>query len=417
MPKITPFSAIRPSKDHAAKIAALPYDVYNRKEATEIVASEPLSFLKIDRAETSFPEDVSTYDDRVYFRAKELLGAMIDDGAFIIEDNACYYIYELKMGEHIQTGIAACSAVSDYEENRIKKHENTRPEKELDRIRHIDITNAHTGPIFMAYRRNEVINGIVAEAKKAVPEYDFTSSDGIRHRVWVINESKTIIELEKAFLAIPATYIADGHHRCASAVKVAHKRKAENPRHQGNEEYNRFLSVLFPDDELKILPYNRVVADLNGLSIDELIKAIESQGFLIEHLGEEAYAPDRKGCFGMYLRNGWYRLTAKTELLSADPVAGLDVAILQDYLLKPVFGIDDPRTDKRIDFVGGIRGLHELEKRASSDMMAAFSMYATSIQELLAVADAGLLMPPKSTWFEPKLRSGLFIHALNNVPI
>ncbi|MCL2719414.1 MAG: DUF1015 domain-containing protein, partial [Lachnospiraceae bacterium] len=315
MPKITPFKAIRPNKDIAAKVAALPYDVYNRKEAIDIVANEPLSFLKIDRAETSFPENVSTYDDCVYQRAKELLEMMITDGSFIIENNTCYYIYELTMDGHTQTGFVACSAVSDYQDDIIKKHENTRPEKELDRIRHIDTTNAHTGPIFMAYRANGAINGIIVNEKKAAAEYDFVSDDGIRHRVWVINDDKTINELEKAFSAIPATYIADGHHRCASAYKVALKRKEDNPHHSGDEEYNRFLSVLFPDDQLKILPYNRVVADLNGLSQDEFVEAIKNQGFLVEYTGKEAVAPDRKGVFGMYLRgNGWYRLTAKPEL-------------------------------------------------------------------------------------------------------
>jgi len=412
MPKITPFNAIRPPKELAAKVAALPYDVYNRKEATEIVAKEPLSFLNIDRAETTFPENISTYDDRVYQQAKELLDKMINNGTFIIEERPCYYIYELTMKNHTQTGIVACSAVSDYHENIIKKHENTRPEKELDRIRHIDTTNAHTGPIFMAYRSNEIINTIVNNEKEKAPEYDFTSDDGIKHRCWIINDPQTITNIQKTFTNIPATYIADGHHRCASAVKVAEKRKSENPHHTGDEEYNRFLSVLFPDDQLKILPYYRVVADLNGLTQNELINAIEKQGFEIEFLGKEAYAPKQKGNFGMYLADGWYRLTAKTELYSDDPVKGLDVAILQDFILEPVFGIADPRIDKRIDFVGGIRGLGELEKRAATDMAAAFSTYATSIEELLSVADAGLLMPPKSTWFEPKLRSGLFIHAM-----
>jgi uncharacterized protein (DUF1015 family) len=252
----------------------------------------------------------------------------------------------------------------------------------------------------------------VAAEKEAAPEYDFVSDDGIRHRGWAIHEREVIEKTQHAFALAPAAYIADGHHRCASAVRVALKRQAENPHHTGDEEYNRFLSVLFPDNELKILPYNRVVADYNGLSRGELLATIEKQGFLVEFLGREAYAPERKGCFGMCLADGWYRLTAKAELISADPVNGLDVAILQDYLLRPVFGIDDPRADKRIDFVGGIRGLPELEKRVATDMAAAFSMYPTSVGELLAVADAGLLMPPKSTWFEPKLRSGLFIHAL-----
>ncbi len=413
MPSITPFNSIRPNKDVVSHVAALPYDVYNRKEACEIVAGAPLSFLKIDRAETSFPDDVSTYDDRVYAKAKELLDGMITDGTFIMEEAPCYYIYELTMDGHAQTGIVACSAVEDYENSIIKKHENTREDKEIDRIRHVDTTNAHTGPIFLVYRSLDVINRIVDSMKANVPEYDFISDDGIGHRVWIINEMETIETLQKAFAAVPCTYIADGHHRCASAAKVGIRRREANAAHTGDEEYNRFLSVLFPDDQLYIMPYNRVVADLNGLDKEDFLKAITEKGFAVEYMGKEPVAPGRKGTFGMHLADGWYLLTAKDALLSTDPVAGLDVSILQDYLLGPVLGIGDPRVDKRIDFVGGIRGLKELEKRVAEDMTVAFSMYATSIQELLDVADAGLLMPPKSTWFEPKLRSGLFIHSLD----
>ncbi|MCL2254455.1 MAG: DUF1015 family protein [Lachnospiraceae bacterium] len=412
MPKITPFKAIRPIKSLASQIAALPYDVYNRQEATEIVKKEPLSFLKIDRAETNFPADLDTYDEKVYLRAKEILAEMTNEGTFIKEDNDCYYIYELTMNEHTQTGIVACSAISDYQNNHIKKHENTRPEKEIDRIRHIDTVDAHTGPIFMAYRSNNAINEIVLAVKKAPPEYDFTSSDDVSHRVWVINQKEMIDNLHKSFLSIPAIYIADGHHRCASAVKVGLKRKDENPAHTGDEEYNRFLTVLFPDDQLKILPYYRAVTDLNGMDKVKFIAEIEKHGFTIKNNGNEAVNPKCKGEFGMYLDGCWYHLTVKPELLSDDPINGLDAAILQDNLLKPILGIDDPRTNKRIDFIGGIRGLSELERRVSLDMTVAFSVYATTIAELLSVADANLLMPPKSTWFEPKLRSGLFIHAL-----
>ena len=412
MPKVTPFKSIRPTPELAARVAALPYDVYNRKEACEVVKNEPYSFLKIDRAETQFPDNVGTYDDCVYAKAKELLEQFINDGTFIIEETNCYYIYELTMNGRTQTGIVACSDIDDYQQGIIKKHENTREDKELDRICHVDTTSAQTGPIFLVYRAKEAIHAITEAVKKDAPLYDFTSEDQITHRVWCISNEHTIQQLEALFAEIPYTYIADGHHRCASAVKVGLKRRQENPNYTGDKEFNRFLSVLFPDDELAILPYNRVVKDLNGHSLDDFLSAVQDAGFEIEKVGTEPLAPDKKGTFGMYLQDNWYQLTAKASLLSEDPVAGLDVSILQDYLLGPVLGIGDPRTDKRIDFVGGIRGLGELEKRVHEDMKVAFSMYATSITELLQVADAGLLMPPKSTWFEPKLRSGLFIHQI-----
>lgn len=413
MPKVTPFQSIRPRPELAGRIAALPYDVYNRKEAVIEVNKEPLSFLKIDRAETQFSDETDTYDPKVYAKAKELLDAMIADGTFILEASPCYYIYELTMDGRSQTGIVACSSIDDYQQQLIKKHENTREEKELDRIRHVDATDAHTGPIFLVYRSKQEINEIVNTVKGNPFLYDFTSPDGITHRVWRISDTAIITILEALFAALPCTYIADGHHRCASAVKVGLKRRAEHPDYTGDEEFNRFLSVLFPDDQLYIMPYNRVVKDLNGLSQESFLKQIEAAGFSVEYKGDKQIAPCRKGTFGMYLSGGWYLLTAHESLLSSDPVAGLDVSILQDNLLQPILNIKDPRIDKRIDFVGGIRGLSELERRVNSDMKVAFSMYATSISELLKVADAGLLMPPKSTWFEPKLRSGLFIHKLS----
>ncbi len=413
MPKITPFQSIRPLPELAGRIAALPYDVYSREEALAEVKKEPLSFLKIDRAETQFPADMDMYAPEVYAKARELLDAMTADGSFIMEKTPCYYIYELTMNGRTQTGIAACSAVDDYQNDLIKKHESTREDKELDRIRHVDVTNAHTGPIFLVYRSRREINEIVNSQKERAPLYDFVSADGITHKVWRVSDAETVSRMETLFAQIPCTYIADGHHRCASAVKAGLKRRQESPDFTGAEEYNRFLSVLFPDDQLFIMPYNRVVKDLNGLSPDDFIKAVRKAGFSIEYKGKEQIAPCRKGTFGMYLSGSWYLLAAGKALLSSDPVKGLDVSVLQDCLLSPVLGIKDPRTDKRIDFVGGIRGLGELERRVKTDMAAAFSMYATSIEELLSVADAGLLMPPKSTWFEPKLRSGLFIHRLS----
>ena len=408
---VRPFTCIRPEAHKAAQVAALPYDVYNRKEACQAVKGNPLSFLNIDRAETQFPEDVDTYDDRVYEKARQLLDQQIADGTYVTDAGENYYIYELTMDGRSQTGLVACSAIDDYINGVIKKHENTREDKELDRIRHVDTTNAHTGPIFLAYRQNEALKSLVAQVKTGAPLNDFVSEDGIGHRVWRIDDGAMVKAVEEAFLTIPATYIADGHHRAASAVKVGLKRRAENPAYTGEEPFNYFLSVLFPDEELMILPYNRVVKDLNGLTKTAFLEAVK-ESFEVHELGAEAYGPEEKAGFGMFLEGVWYSLKAKPALLSTDPVKGLDVSILQEQLLGPVLGIGDPRTDKRIDFIGGIRGLKELERRVAEDMTVAFSMYPTSIEELLNVADAGLLMPPKSTWFEPKLRSGLFIHRL-----
>lgn len=408
---VKPFICVRPEAGKAAQVAALPYDVYNRKEACEAVKGNPLSFLNIDRAETQFPDDVDTYDDRVYDKAREILDRQIADGVYVTDPQENYYLYELTMDGRSQTGVVACCSIDDYVNGVIKKHENTREDKEIDRIRHVDTTNAHTGPIFLAYRQNETVKAVVAEVKKNVPVYDFVSEDGISHRVWVIDDRAMVQAVQEAFAGIPATYIADGHHRAASAVKVGLKRRDANLGYTGEEAFNYFLTVLFPDEELMILPYNRVVKDLNGLDKAGFLDAV-SEKFEVKELGTEAFAPKEKGTFGMYLDDVWYCLKAKPACLSSDPVKGLDVSILQDQLLGPVLGIGDPRTDKRVDFIGGIRGLKELERRCDADMTVAFSMYPTSIEELLNVADAGLLMPPKSTWFEPKLRSGLFIHRL-----
>lgn len=412
MAVVKPFICIRPAKEHAAEVAALPYDVYNRKEACAAVKGNPLSFLNIDRAETQFSDDVDTYADCVYEKARELLDSQIADGIYVTDAGDHYYLYELTMDGRSQTGIVACCSIDDYVNGVIKKHENTREEKELDRIRHVDTVNAQTGPIFLAYRQNTALKEIVAEEKTKPPLYDFVSDDGIRHRVWRIDGADRTDAIEAAFAAIPSTYIADGHHRAASAVKVGLKRRTKHPGYTGEEPFNYFLSVLFPDEELMILPYNRVVRDLNGMSTEQFFEKLKEK-FELEEIGKEPYAPVQKGTFGMYLGGTWYALKILPQYRSADPVKGLDVSILQDHLLAPVLGIGDPRTDKRIDFIGGIRGLKELERRVGEDMEVAFSMYPTSIEELLSVADAGLLMPPKSTWFEPKLRSGLFIHRLS----
>lgn len=369
MAVIKAFECIRPDEKVADRVAALPYDVYNREEALKEVEREPLSFLAIDRAETQFDSSVDTYADCVYDKARELLDSRIADGTFITDTDKAYYVYELTMNGRTQTG-----------------------------------------PIFLAYRADEVIRNEVAKAKETKPLYSFTSPDGIRHQVYKISNAQSVENIEKAFAGIDDIYIADGHHRAASAVKVGLKRREEHPDYTGEEEFNYFLSVLFPDEELMIMPYNRVAKDINGYSKEEFIKKIEEK-FEIEE-SAAAVEPAYKAEFGMYLDEKWYKLKAKKDILSDDPVDGLDVAILQNNLLEPVLGIHDPKTDKRIDFVGGIRGLLELEKRCHTDCVLAFSMYPTSIAELFAVADAGRLMPPKSTWFEPKLRSGLFIHKI-----
>lgn len=409
MATIRPFCCIRPTVELAHRIAALPYDVYNRQEAKEIVKNNPLSFLAVDRAETSFDDSVDTYDDCVYEKASELLWNLVKDGKLIEDEALGYYIYQLTMDGRSQTGIVACASIDDYEQQVIKKHENTRADKERDRIRHVDACNAQTGPIFLAYRANAVINETVDQVQKQTPLYDFVSEDGVGHRVWKISDPLDVQNIYEAFASISQIYIADGHHRAASAVKVGQLRRQQHPQYDGTEEFNYFLSVLFPDEQLMIMDYNRVVKDLNGYTKEQFLQAV-GEKFSITEIGGQPYQPSEKGSFGMYLDNTWYRLSAKPEICSKDPVDGLDVSILQNELLWPILGIEDPKTDKRIDFVGGIRGLKELERRANSDMKLAFSMYPTSIGELFAVADANRLMPPKSTWFEPKLRSGLFIH-------
>lgn len=428
MADIRPFPCIRPCREKADRIAALPYDVYSRAEARQVSAGNPDSFLNIDRPETQFAENIDMYDDKVYQKAHDLLWERVADGSFVKEETRCYYIYELTMDARIQTGIVACASIDDYTNQVVKKHENTRAEKEADRIRHVDACNAQTGPIFLAYRSDETISRITEEAKKKEPLYDFVSEDGIRHRVFVIDDRKQITAVQQAFSEMSAVYIADGHHRAASAVRVGMQRRQAHPGYTGTEEFNYFLSVLFPDDQLMIMDYNRVVKDLNGMREEEFLKCI-SGSFLVEKMGREPYRPDKKGRFGMCLKDGWYRLEAieqghmyqgsqgdtcldQEKKYDIYPEKGLDVSVLQDRLLAPVLGIQDPKTDKRIDFVGGIRGQEELERRVHMDAAVAFSMFPTSIEELFAVADAGRLMPPKSTWFEPKLRSGLFIHQI-----
>ena len=424
---VKPFAAVRPTASVADQVAALPYDVYDRAEAVAAVDSEPLSFLNIDRPETQFPADADIYAPEVYAKARELFDAHRADGTFVTEPAPCFYLYELTMGGRSQTGVVACCAIDDYLENVIKKHENTLEKKELDRIRHIDALDAQTGPIFLTYRDSDAIDILVAAVKKTAPLYDFAGEDGVTHRVWRMAAaseetacSQAYAGLVAAFAKVPCAYIADGHHRAASAVKVGLARREANPGYDGTEEFNYFMSVLFPASQLSILAYNRVVRDLNGLTKDEFLNALagENGPFEIIHKQESQLEPIDKGAVGMYLDREWYGLGVKPEFESSDPVEGLDVSIIQEKVLAPILGISDPRTDGRIEFVGGIRGLRELERKvnridARGDGPAvAFAMFPTSIDELLNVADAGRLMPPKSTWFEPKLRSGLFAHLI-----
>ena len=348
-----------------------------------------------------------------------MLSDWIDNGSFVRDTQNAYYIYELTMDGRVQTGIVACASIDDYANNIIKKHENTRADKEADRIHHVDTCSAQTGPIFLAYRTNPIIGEVVAAVKQTPALYDFVADDGIRHRVFKIGDATQIETIQNAFAEIDDIYIADGHHRAASAVKVGFKRREEHPDYDGTEEFNYFLSVLFPDEELMIMDYNRVVRDLNGMSkeqflakMNELFTVTEIGGMIGDSIKESDVRPGKKGDFAMFIDDKWYRCSMKPSDIPDDPVEGLDVSVLQNLLLAPVLGIGDPKTDKRIDFVGGIRGLTELEKRCHTDCKVAFAMYPTSIQELFAVADAGRLMPPKSTWFEPKLRSGLFIHEI-----
>lgn len=407
MANIKPFKAYRPAKGFEDKIAALPYDVYNRQEAKVVVDANPLSFLGIDRAETHFDDSVSTYDPVVYAKADELIKKWIAEGKFIQDEKECYYLYQEEWRGRKQTGFVGCASIDDYQNEIIKKHENTLAAKEQDRINHIDTTNMQTGPIFLSFCSNNSIDKFMSKCLKENPVYDFTSEDEVSHRVWVIDNSSDIEFIKETFNKMNAIYIADGHHRCASAVKVGLKRRAEG-KSNGNSESDYFMSVLFPDNQLEIMDYNRVLKDKANMSSDELLEKISTYCD-IEKV-DSVYKPAQKGEVGMFMDNSWYKLKFKTQYTSDDAVDGLDVAFLQTYILDGIWGIKDPKTDSRIDFVGGIRGLGELERRCNNDCQVAFAMYPTSIQELFNVANEGRLMPPKSTWFEPKLRSGIFLH-------
>jgi len=414
MTLICPFNGLRPAPNRAADIAAPPYDVLSSSEARLRVVDRPWSFLHISKPEIDLPEGTDPYDPEVYARGALNLQRMQDEGLLIRDNKPCYYLYRLKMEGHTQIGIIAATSVGAYDGNRIRKHEYTRPDKENDRVRHIDTLNAQTGPVLLSYRQSIKVDALVEELCLAPADVDITLKDGVRHTLWVVSSEQDIGRISEAFKNSGTLYIADGHHRSAAASRIAAARKAANPGHTGQEAYNFFLTVIFPDNQLQILDYNRVIRNLNGLSSRSLIQSISSS-FDIEEK-RQAVRPGQSGEFGMYLAGRWYRLSVHPELVPAgDPVARLDASLLSEHLLGPVLGIHDVRRDSRIDFVGGIRGLTELEKRVDSGEMAvAFSLFPTRMEEVMAVADAGRVMPPKSTWFEPKLADGLVSHVLAN---
>ncbi|WP_422487021.1 DUF1015 domain-containing protein [Gudongella sp. DL1XJH-153] len=415
MAVLKPFKAHRPAPKLADKVAALPYDVMNSKEAREVVKDNPYSFLHVDKSEVDLPEDIDIHDEKVYEKARDNLAKMIKDEVFIQDDEDSLYIYKQIMDGRAQVGLVGTSSIDDYLNDIIKKHEYTRADKELDRINHVDYTNANTGPIFLTYRSKDEVDKIIENwMKENDPIYDFQSDDEITHTIWKIDDKSIIQKLVSLFGSVDYLYIADGHHRTASAVKVGLKRREEFPKYDGTEEFNFFLSVLFPDKDLYIMDYNRVVRDLNEYSTAEFIELLREKFAVEEYTKDGQYKPTEKHTFGMFLDDKWYVLKAKEGSFDKDsPVDRLDVSILQKNVLTPLLGIMDPRVDERIDFVGGIRGLAELEERVLNGMRVAFSMYPTSIEDLMAIADAGEVMPPKSTWFEPKLRSGLFVHTLD----
>lgn len=415
--RVLPFPCIRPVPERAAEVAALPYDVFDRAEAAAYVAGHPRSFLAIDRPETQFPPEQDMYAPEVYARADELLRERIEDGTYIEDRTRAYYIYELAWQSHVQTGLVGVCAIDEYEDGTIKRHELTRQEKERDRIEHIRALGCQTGPIFLTYRDEPVLGIIIAAAKEGSPLYSFTDEDGVRQTVWEVARPEAVEAIHAMFERIPCAYIADGHHRAASAVRVAQELRDEAKAagtYTGTEPFNYFLSVLFPASELTILPYNRVVSDRRDMTGAELAARIAEAGFTVER-ADAPVTPEAPGTFGMYAEGTWWKLglgdKLAAQVAAGDAVSRLDASVLQEHVLAPILGIGDVREDPRISFVGGIRGTRELEERAGTGG-AAFSLHATGIDQLLAVADAGLLMPPKSTWFEPKLRSGLFIHRI-----
>ncbi len=410
MAVIRPFKGYRPAVEYAREVASPPYDVLSTEEAREILDRNPMSFLQVIKSEATLPEDTDPYSKAVYEQARRNFEKMVEDGILIQDQRPCLYIYRQRMGTHIQTGLVAASSVKDYFDDVIKKHEHTRPEKELDRTTHMKVTGIHSGPVFLTYPEIQAVDAIIHNICSETPVYDFVAEDGVQHSVWVIRDEAIIEELQYQFQEnVPYTYIADGHHRAASSAKVGLELAGGEPAYN-DAPYNYFLTVLFPANQLQIIDYNRVVADLNGLSLNGFLKKLEKT-FTVESSAGPV-KPGRLHEFGMYAEGQWFRLKAKSGTFNEeDPVEKLDASILQKNLFDRVLGIKDPRTDKRIDFIGGIRGLTELEKRVDSgEMAAAFALYPVSIRQLIDIADSGRVMPPKSTWFEPKLRSGLVIH-------
>ncbi|MBN2429904.1 MAG: DUF1015 domain-containing protein [Acidobacteria bacterium] len=409
---IRAFRGLRPDPKLVEKVAAPPYDVLSSEEAREMALGNEYTFLHVNKPEIDLDSDVDLYDERVYAQGAANLQRMIRDNVLRQDEKPCLYVYRQQMGRHVQTGLVAGASVDEYDRDRIKKHEQTRADKEDDRTRHVATLNANTGPVFLTYKAVRAIDAIMAGITAGAPEYDFTSIDGIRHFFWVVADPAIIGRIEALFGQIDCLYVADGHHRSASASRVQKMRRAKNPQHTGEEEYNFFLSVIFPHDQMLIMDYNRVVRDLNNQPPEQLLERVKANFTMAE---VEAGKPKQLHDFGMYINGRWFRLTAKAGTFPTDdPVRSLDVSILQENLLAPILGIADPRKDKRIDFVGGIRGLQELERLVQSGKHAvAFALYPTSIEQLMAIADAGRFMPPKSTWFEPKLKSGLVIHLLD----
>ena len=409
MPQIKSFRAVRPTPELAAQVASVPYDVVNRAEAAQLAEGNEHSFLHVVRPDIDLPADTDPYANEVYSTARGHLDRLRSEGILVQDDSESLFVYRQTMNGQSQTGVVCCCHVDDYENNLILKHEKTRPAKEDDRTRHVVTLNAHAGPIFLTYRDIPDVNTQVAAITAQPPLYDFVAADGVGHTVWQVTDCANLIA---AMSASPAFYVADGHHRAASAWRAAQQRAAQNPNHTGTEEYNWFLTVLFPAGELTILPYNRIIADLNGHTPDDIRAKLSELGVL-EPAGE--HQPQMSGRFAIYLDGGWWQLTLPADSIdAADPIESLDVALLERRILEPIFGITDVRRDPRIDFVGGIRGTKELERRVDSgDWACAVSMYATTIDQLMSVADAGEVMPPKSTWFEPKLRSGLLVHLLD----
>lgn len=411
---VKPFRGLRPRPDIADKVAAPPYDVLDSNEARQMAKGNPISFLHVNKPEIDLDPKIDLYDPRVYQKGAENLKKFITDGIMFQDKKPMFYVYRQIMGDHYQTGLVACASVDEYERDLIKKHELTRPDKEDDRVNHINTVNAQVGPVFLTYKAQKSIDQLIEKITAIEPEYDFISPDKVRHILWLVEEAQLIRKIIDLFATIDYLYVADGHHRSAAAQRVRDIRRKANPQHKGTEEYNYFLSVIFPHDQMMILDYNRVVKDLNRLTEEEFLEKVKTK-FEVELIGKELYKPKKHKEFGMYLDGKWYRLIAKPKsYYEKDPVKRLDVSILQDNLLEPILGIGDPRKDKRIDFVGGIRGLKELEKRVNSgDWKVAFALYPTSIEELMTIADSGKIMPPKSTWFEPKLKSGLVVHLLD----